>query len=173
MQEILTARNRSTDDLSRRSSRETSAKLDSQVENFPSKWLVKQIACRYRLSVTIVKRLIALSMFVVLGLALTANSFEAAEHLLVQQGQVSSQPSNNHFEAASDCGSAGHSHATAEHCADPCHAGKTHFGHSSFLSSRTTVFLGAGTQVSTPIPASFAGTEGPALEGPRKPPRLS
>lgn len=112
-------------------------------------------------------------LIVVFGVSLAADivfakvqSVHVSEELnsLVLWGSVAS--------SASGVGSFDASTAQDPHCADPCHVGVSHFGHSAMLlaldSPRFTVNLGLGF-----FPSRQSEVIAPFLEGLRRPPRLS
>lgn len=66
-----------------------------------------------------------------------------------------------------------HSEAGDSTCADPCHLGQCHFGHCSVVFSSSSICCLSVEPVSVARFFSFQMINGPALEGLRRPPKLS
>jgi len=112
-------------------------------------------------------------MLAVFGLSISAEAFADSTSLSCTDTlQVS-------VETGEPSVSSGPTHSSSKKteeqapCNDPCHYGSSHFGHSSFTVLGTSVRLHALDQMIQPASFNQNLVEGPCLEGPRRPPRLS
>lgn len=128
------------------------------------------------------RRLTSLLLLLILGSVLGAEAvgYLDAHSAPCSEVVISSHLSSNESastepaleNAAIDCNHSEH-HSASSKCSDPCHTGQSHFGHSLYNTSQANMYFLSGSSSDIKNSASSSATQGPVIEGPRKPPRKS
>lgn len=139
--------------------------MDSTLARYPNS--------RYSVYVKHFRLVISLLMLAVFGLSISAEVFATDSGSLVcfDVLQVSIVGSSASVSSAKTTSTANNEDETP--CSDPCHYGSCHFGHCSFAISGNFVRLQTSDRLIEPASFNQNLVEGPCLEGPRRPPRLS
>lgn len=117
---------------------------------------------------------ISMLMLTVFGLSISAEAFASESSSLICSDVLQVSIEDGHASMSSSTpNKATDKNEDKAPCSDPCHYGSCHFGHCSFAVSGTAVRLQAIDQVIKPNSFNQNLVEGPCLEGPRRPPRLS
>ena len=130
--------------------------LDLKVKDY-----IKSVKCYHRLTSVV----LVFILFFVLGV----EALNSKESRAIACSEVSSTTDCSSFEQESHVESG----KSMSPCSDPCHIGIAHFGHCFYNTVQTSVSYFTDPYVETKNIWSQLAIQGPVLEAPRKPPRLS